>query len=168
MLKLFIAAAALAVTLCPPLTVRAGTLISGKPLPSSTTQYDLSVNAAGQHSPAKMAGERNAGSTTGTDYLSISQECRPSGEIDFAAGSATIYGGPAILCGYIIITTPGTAASTIDDASSAKIPMPVSFPVGSYDAHGAIFFTSIKLTRGASGTGKAVFMYRPLDISTTQ
>lgn len=109
------------------------------------------------------AGERNITSTTGTDYLSVSTECKPSGEIDLSSGSTTVYNGPAILCGYIITTTPGTAASTIDDGATAKIPLPVSFPVNSYSAHGSIFATSLKLTRGASATGKLVLMYRPLD-----
>lgn len=122
-------------------------------------------NALHVYDAYRKAGERNITSTTGTDYMATSLECKPSGEIDLASGSTTVYNGPAILCGYIITVTPGTAASSIDDNSTAKIPLPVSFPVNSYSAHGAIFATSLKLTRGASATGKLVLMYHPLDTS---
>ena len=62
-----------------------------------------------------------------------------------------------------VSTTPGTAASSIDDNASAKIPLPVSFPVGVYPVTGAVFCTSLKYTRGASATGKMNVCYRPLD-----
>lgn len=110
-----------------------------------------------------IAGERNTASTTGTDYLSTSAECKPSGEIDISAGSGTIYNGPAIVQWVQVSTTPGTAASSIDDASTAKIPLPVSFPVGVYSFSGAVFCTSLKYTKGASATGKMNVCYRPLD-----
>jgi len=123
----------------------------------------LYVNDSGQVSPARLAGERNEASTTGTDYASTSAECKPSGEIDLASGSGTIYNGPAILQWLQITTTPGTAASSIDDASTAKIPLPVSYPVNVYPFSGAVFCTSLKYTRGASATGKFSACYRPLD-----
>lgn len=110
-----------------------------------------------------FAGERNVGSSTGTDYTSVSPECKPSGEIDISAGSGTIYNGPAIVQWVQVSTTPGTAASSIDDNATAKIPLPVSFPVGVYPVSGAVFCTSLKYTRGASATGKMNVCYRPLD-----
>lgn len=109
------------------------------------------------------AGERNESSSTGTDYTSVSPECKPSGEIDISAGSGTIYNGPAIVQWVQVSTTPGTAASTIDDNATAKIPLPVSFPVGVYPLSGTVFCTSLKYTRGASATGKMNVCYRPLD-----
>ena len=113
------------------------------------------------------AGERNEDSTTGTDYLSTSPECKSSGEIDLASGSGTIYAGPALICGFMVSVTPGTAASSIDDNATAKIPLPVSFPVNVYQGFGTIIATSLKYTRGASGTGKFVVWYRPLDTAVT-
>ena len=110
-----------------------------------------------------ISGERNPGSSTGTDYLSTSPECKPSGEIDISAGSGTIYNGPAIVQWVQVSTTPGTAASSIDDNATAKIPLPVSFPVGVYPVSGSVFCTSLKYTRGASATGKMNVCYRPLD-----
>lgn len=112
-----------------------------------------------------IAGERNPSSETGTDYLSTSAECKPSGEIDISAGSGTIYNGPAIVQWVQISTTPGTAASSIDDNTTAKIPLPVSFPVGVHPFSGAVFCTSLKYTKGASATGKMNVCYRPLDSS---
>lgn len=111
----------------------------------------------------RQAGERNEDSTTGTDYMSTSAECKPSGEIDISAGSGTIYNGPAVVQWVQVSTTPGTAASSIDDNATAKIPLPVSFPVGVYSVSGAVFCTSLKYTRGASATGKINVCYRPLD-----
>lgn len=111
----------------------------------------------------RLAGERNTSSTTGTDYASVSSECKPSGEIDISAGSGTIYNGPAIVQWVQVSTTPGTAASSIDDNATAKIPLPVSFPVGVYPVNGTVFCTSLKYTRGASATGKMNVCYRPLD-----
>ena len=109
------------------------------------------------------AGERNIDSSTGTDYLSTSAECKPSGEIDLSSGSGTIYNGPAIVQWVQVSTTPGTAASSIDDASTAKIPLPVSYPVNVYSFAGTVFCTSLKYTRGATRTGKFNVCYRPLD-----
>ena len=111
----------------------------------------------------RQAGERNEDSTTGTDYMSTSAECKPSGEIDISAGSGIIYNGPAVVQWVQVSTTPGTAASSIDDASTAKIPLPVSYPVNVYSFAGTVFCTSLKYTRGASGTGKFNVCYRPLD-----
>lgn len=110
-----------------------------------------------------LAGERNISSSTGTDYMSTSAECKPSGEIDLASGSGTIYNGPAVVQWVQVSTTPGTAASSIDDASTAKIPLPVSYPVNVYPFGGTVFCTSLKYTRGASATGKFNVCYRPLD-----
>lgn len=109
------------------------------------------------------AGERIEDSTTGTDYLSTSPECKPSGEIDLSSGSGTIYAGPAIVQWLQISTTPGTAASSIDDNTTAKIPLPVSYPVNVYPVAGTVFCTSLKYTRGASATGKFNVCYRPID-----
>lgn len=120
-------------------------------------------NALDVFNRGRGAGERNPSSTTGTDYASTSAECKPTGEIDLASGSGTIYNGPAILQWLWVTTTPGTAASSIDDASTAKIGLPVSLAVGMYPVTGTVFCTSLKYTRGASATGKFNACYRPLD-----
>lgn len=111
----------------------------------------------------RLAGERKEDSLTGADYIAVMAECKSSGEIDLAAGSGTIYAGPALICGFMISTTPGTAASSLDDNTTAKIPLPISLPVNVYPAFGTIVATSLKYTRGASGTGKFVVWYKPLD-----
>lgn len=139
----------------------AGTLMDGKT--PDGVQRPMSVNDSGQPNIAKLASERNLDSTTGTDYLSVSPECKPSGEIDLSSGSGTIYEGPAIVQWVQVSTTPGTAASSIDDASTAKIPLPVSYPVNVYQFAGAIFCSSLKYTQGHSATGKFSVCYRPLD-----
>lgn len=113
----------------------------------------------------RLAGERNEDSTTGTDYLSTSSECKPTGTVDLSAGSGTIYNGPAIVEWLWVTTTPGTAASSIDDGSTAKVELPVSLAVGMYPIRGTVFCDSLKYTRGASGTGKFNACYRPLDAS---
>lgn len=120
-------------------------------------------NALHTYSAYRGAGERIEDSTTGTDYLSTSPECKPSGEIDLSSGSGTIYAGPAIVQWLQISTTPGTAASSIDDNTTAKIPLPVSYPVNVYPVAGTVFCTSLKYTRGASATGKFNVCYRPID-----
>ena len=131
---------------------------------TNNTDPQRGTNGAAWVYPAyRMAGERNEDSTTGTDYMSTSAECKPSGEIDISAGSGTIYNGPAVVQWVQVSTTPGTAASSIDDNATAKIPLPVSFPVGVYSVSGAVFCTSLKYTRGASATGKINVCYRPLD-----
>lgn len=112
-----------------------------------------------------ISGERNPSSETGLDYLSTSAECKPTGTVDLAGGSGTIYNGPAIVEWLWVTTTPGTAASSIDDGSTAKVELPVSLAVGMYPIRGTVFCDSLKYTRGASGTGKFNACYRPLDAS---
>lgn len=131
--------------------------------PQKTEDVYSTGNAKNVYKKHADAGERNEGSTTGIDYVSVSPECKPSGEIDISAGSGTIYNGPAIVQWVQVSTTPGTAASSIDDNATAKIPLPVSFPVGVHPFSGTVFCTSLKYTRGASATGKMNVCYRPLD-----
>lgn len=114
------------------------------------------------------AGERIEDSTTGTDYVSTSPECGMSAEINLATdASTTVYNGPAILCGYTLSVTIGTAAATIDDNTTAKMTLPVSWPVGYYGPMGAIFETSLVVNPADTSTGTLQLYYRPLDADNT-
>lgn len=114
------------------------------------------------------AGERIEDSTTGTDYLSTSPECAMSAEIDLSGNtSTTVYNGPAILCGYALTVTIGTAAATIDDNTTAKKTLPVSWPVGDYGPMGLIFETSLVVNPADTSTGTLQLYYRPLDADNT-
>lgn len=175
LLAILIALAALAQAQAATITYTRTDFPSGRPperqMAPRSTDVDTfeevfsTGNALNVFNAGRGAGERNPSSTTGTDYTSVSPECKPTGEIDLSSGSGTIYNGPAILQWLQITTTPGTAASSIDDASTAKIPLPVSYPVNVYPFAGAVFCSSLKYTRGASATGKFNACYRPLDSS---
>lgn len=114
------------------------------------------------------AGERIEDSTTGTDYSSTSMECGMSAEIDLSGNtSTTVYNGPAILCGYTLSVTVGTAAVTIDDNTTAKMTLPVSWPVNYYGPMGKIFETSLVVNPADTSTGTLQLDYRPLDADST-
>lgn len=114
------------------------------------------------------AGERIEDSTTGTDYSSTSMECGMSAEIDLSGNtSTTVYDGPAILCGYTLSVTIGTAAATIDDNTTAKVTIPVSFPVNYYGPMGKIFETSLIVNPADTSTGTLQLDYRPMDADNT-
>lgn len=116
----------------------------------------------------RLASERNEDSTTGTDYLSVSPECKMSATIDLATdASTTVYPGPALLCNVWLSTTIGTEAATIDDNATAKITLPVSLTVGSHNFHGARFDTSLILNPGTNSTGTIMLEYRPMDAGVT-
>lgn len=113
-----------------------------------------------------IAGERNPSSTTGTDYLSVSPECKMSATIDLATdASTTVHPGPALLCNVWLSTTVGMEAATIDDNTTAKITLPLALPIGSHNFHGARFDTSLVLNPGTTSTGTIMLEYRPLDSS---
>lgn len=115
-----------------------------------------------------LSGERNEDSTTGTDYLSTSEECGMSAEVDLSGNSSTeVYPGPAILCGYRMVVAVGTAAATIDDNTTAKMTIPVAWPVGEYHVEGAIFETSLIINPADTSTGTLQLRYRPLDADNT-
>lgn len=125
-------------------------------------------NALHTYSAYRGAGERIEDSTTGTDYLSTSPECAMSAEIDLSGNtSTTVYNGPAILCGYALTVTIGTAAVTIDDNTTAKKTLPVSWPVGDYGPMGLIFETSLVVNPADTSTGTLQLYYRPLDADNT-
>ncbi len=116
----------------------------------------------------RLASERNEDSTTGTDYLSVSPECKMSATIDLATdASTTVYPGPALLCNVWLSTTIGTEAATIDDNATAKITLPVAWPVNEYHVEGAIFETSIIVNPADTTTGTLQLRYRPLDTEVT-
>lgn len=116
----------------------------------------------------RLAGERNEDSTTGTDYLSTSEECKTSAIIDLATdASTTVYNGPAILNWAYLSVTIGTEAATIDDNATAKIPLPVSLAVGVHPFKGARFDTSLVVNPGTNSTGTLTLCYRPLDAGVT-
>lgn len=111
-----------------------------------------------------IAGERNPSSDTGTDYLSVSPECKMSATIDLSTdASTTVYPGPALLCNVWLSTTVGTEAATIDDNTTAKITLPLALPIGSHQFNGARFDTSLVLNPGTTSTGTIMLEYRPLD-----
>ncbi len=113
-----------------------------------------------------ISGERNPSSSTGTDYLSVSPECKMSATIDLATdASTTVYPGPALLCNVWLSTTVGTEAATIDDNTTAKITLPLALPIGSHQFNGARFDTSLVLNPGTTSTGTIMLEYRPLDSS---
>ncbi len=110
------------------------------------------------------SGERNPSSVTGTDYLSVSPECKMSATIDLTTdASTTIYNGPALLCNVWLSTTVGTEAATIDDSTTARITLPPSLPVGSHQFNGARFDTNLTLNPGTNSTGIIMLEYRPMD-----
>ncbi len=91
-----------------------------------------------------------------------------SAEINLATdASTTVYNGPAILCGYTLSVTVGTEAATIDDNATAKITLPVSWPVNYYGPMGKIFETSLIVNPGTNSTGTLQLDYRPLDADNT-
>lgn len=112
------------------------------------------------------AGERAEDSETGTDYLSVSEECKTSAIIDLATdASTTVYNGPAILNWAYLSVTIGTEAATIDDNTTAKLNLPVSLAVGVHPFTGARFDTSLVVNPGTNSTGTLTLCYRPLDSS---
>lgn len=116
----------------------------------------------------KLAFERNEDSTTGTGYGVFSEECAMSAEIDLSNNaSTTVYPGPAILCGYRMVVTIGTAAATIDDNATAKMTLPVAWPVGEHHVEGAIFEESLVVNPADATTGTLQLRYRPLDSEVT-
>lgn len=149
--------------MCLAASAHAGTLSDGR-VNGSGVQRTLAVTDSGQPIPAAMAGERNEDSTTGTDYQSVAPECAYSAEIDLSGNSSTtVYNGPAILCGYTLTVTIGTAAATIDDNTTAKMTLPVSWPIGDYPNIWGIFETSLVVNPADTSTGTLQLRYRPLD-----
>ena len=135
---------------------------------STTTPLGGVDDAAKVYQAYATAGERNEDSTTGTDYVSTSPECGMSAEINLATdASTTVYNGPAILCGYTLSVTVGTEAATIDDNTTAKITLPISWPVNYYGPMGKIFETSLVVNPGTNSTGTLQLDYRPLDADNT-
>lgn len=111
-----------------------------------------------------LAGERNEDSTTGTDYLTVSSECKPSAAIDLSTNaSTTVYPGPAVLCGVDVVVTVGVAAATIDDNATMKYTAGIGIPVGSHDGFGAILATSLVVNPDDASTGTIIVYYHPLD-----
>jgi len=122
--------------------------------------------AAWTYQAYRQAGERNEDSTTGTDYMSTSEECKTSAIIDLSSdASTTVYNGPAILNWAYLSVTIGTEAATIDDNTTAKLNLPVSLAVGVHPFKGARFDTSLVVNPGTTSTGTLTLCYRPLDSS---
>ena len=133
---------------------------------SFTDMQKGTAGAAWTYDAYAHAGERNEDSTTGTDYQSVAAECAYSAEINLATdASTTVYAGPAILCGYTLTVTIGTEAATIDDNTTAKMTLPVSWPIGDYPNIWGIFETSLVVNPGTNSTGTLQLRYRPLDAS---
>lgn len=115
------------------------------------------------------AGERDEGSTTGTDYRSTSEECGMSAEIDLSNNaSTTVYAGPAVLCGYRMVVTVSGAAATIDDNATAKMTVPIAWPVGEHHVEGAIFMTNLIVNPDDASVGTIQLRYRPLKVTGTR
>lgn len=152
-------------------SLAAGTTISLQRVVNdvATSYTDMQKGTAGAawtYPAYAQAGERNEDSTTGTDYQSVAPECAYSAEINLSTdASTTVYPGPAILCGYTLTVTIGTEAATIDDNTTAKMTLPVSWPIGDYPNIWGIFETSLVVNPGTNSTGTLQVRYRPLDAS---
>ncbi len=178
LLAILIALAALAQAQAATITYTRTDFPSGRPpervMAPRSTDVDTfeevfsTANALNVFNAGRGAGERNTSSTTGTDYTSVSNECKMSATIDLATdASTTVHPGPALLCGVWLSTTIGTEAATIDDNTTARITLPVSMPVKDYDFLGARFDTSLVLNPGTNSTGIIMLLYRPMDATVT-
>lgn len=147
----------------------AGQLVSGKPLPSSTSQYDLSVNSSGQHSPAHMAGERTADSPTGTDYTTTAGEWAvKSIAYNGDLTARTIYNGPCLIAGIEVTTAMSAHASNLQSGGVTVYPIPASRTAGMYPFPGpAIFETDCVWAPGSLSAGAINVWYRPLGAEST-
>lgn len=125
-------------------------------------------NALNVFNAGRGAGERNPSSTTGTDYASVSRECDPQDAINLATDASTTYTGPIILCGYSLTVTVGTEAATIDDNTTAKVDLPVSWPIGNYPNLDLLFRTSLVVNPGTNSTGTLRVWTRPGDAGVTR
>jgi hypothetical protein len=136
------------------------------PKASDTDTYNevLSTgNALHSYQAYLQAGERNEGSTTGTDYMAMSEETKCD-TVDTSVDSTTVYNGPAILS-YIYVNT-GLSAHTvvISDNATAKFTLPASLAAGSERSpRGAQFRTSLVVDPDNASTGNITVCYRPLD-----
>jgi hypothetical protein len=115
-----------------------------------------------------LAGERNEDSTTGTDYASVSRECDPQAAIDLSTDASTTITGPTILCGYALTVTIGTEAATIDDNTTAKVDLPLAWPIGNYTNIDLLFRTSLVVNPGTNSTGTLRIWTRPGDAGVTR
>lgn len=116
----------------------------------------------------REAGERNEDSTTGTDYSSVSRECDMRTAIDLSVDASTTISGATILCGYYLSVSVGTAAISLDDNTTAKLPIPVAWTVGYYPNLDLLFRTSLVVNPGDTSTGTLYLWTRPGDPGVTR
>lgn len=136
---------------------------------TNNTDPQRGTNGAAWVYPAyRMAGERNEDSEDGDDYASVSRECDPQASINLATDASTTYTGPIILCGYTLTVTVGTEAATIDDNATAKVDLPVSWPIGNYPGMDLLFRTSLVVNPGTNSTGTLRVWTRPGDAGVTR
>lgn len=114
------------------------------------------------------AGERNEDSTTGTDYSSVSRECDMQAAIDLSVDASTTINGATILCGYYLSVSVGTAAISLDDNATVKLPIPVAWTVGYYTNLDLLFRTSLVVNPGDTSTGTLYLWTRPGDSGVTR
>ena len=109
------------------------------------------------------AGERNEDSTTGTDYMSTSGECKAT-TFDTSTNSSTEYNGPALLEWIYVNTVLSAHTVVIKDNTTAKITLPASMAAGSYlPVPGMRFDTNFTVDPDDSSTGNITYCIRPLD-----
>lgn len=114
-----------------------------------------------------ISGERNPGSTTGTDYLSTSAECWPV-TVDTSTDSTTVYNGPAVVQ-YVYVNTVLSAHTVLlVDGATTKITLPASLAAGSSpNIAGTMFRTSLVVDPDNASTGNITVCFRPLDAGST-
>lgn len=113
------------------------------------------------------AGGRNHSSTTGTDYLSTSNECWPV-TVDTATDSTTVYNGPAVLQYAYVNTVLSAHTVLLVDGSTTKLTLPASMAAGSSpNIAGTMFRASLVVDPDNSSTGNITVCFRPLDADST-
>jgi hypothetical protein len=131
---------------------------------SSTSPVDNDTEAVRVYDATRRAGERQVGSTAGSDHIAIAGEWAISDAIDLSDNaSTTVYDGPALLGGIWVEVTLGTAAATIDDNATARMTVPLAIPIGMHNTLGIIFETSLVVNPADTTTGTIRVLYRPLD-----
>ncbi len=135
---------------------------------SNTDMQKGTAGAAWTYEAYREAGERNEDSPDGDDFMSVSRECDPQASINLATDASTTYPGPIILCGYSLTVTVGTEAATIDDDTTAKVDLPVSWAIGNYPNMDLLFRTSLVVNPGTNSTGTIRVWTRPGDSRVTR
>lgn len=122
-----------------------------------------------------LSGERNRGSNSGLDYITISGEWKVV-EVDYADGDTWVWQGPAVMAAIEVSeafsahawTIEGSTAPTETVAASATLGIAKTFPPGGGGPLGQIMDTGIQVKPHASATaGKLRVWFRPMPSTVT-